>query len=100
MGKLIRIDKYSQINTTYYYKVSTDDFIAKPFYMGIDPKDRTITFSLTDKFTQLIKIVHLNKLEKTIIIPQIDVRLMWPAIGQANKAIVQNDFPEHLDYIA
>lgn len=100
MGKLIKIDKYQKSGDVHYYFVSTTDFDARPFYMAINTKFNSVSFYLTNDFTVPLKVIDLNDEDAIIVVPEVDKRLMWHAIGQATKAMKKNNFPEQIDYIA
>lgn len=100
MGKLIKIEKDSVLDSLHYYLVTTEDFKAGSLFIGIDAQNKLISFYIDKNFEKPLKVVNLNNPHEKISIPEIDPRLMWPAIGQAKKAIENNSFPKRIDYCA
>ena len=96
----ISIKKFSEKESIYYYKVTSERFENYIFYIGIDPKENRILFFESNDFKRKpIGIIDFKKPNHLIDIPGIDKSISNLTAIQAYKAIQKKDFPNDISWL-
>ena len=95
----IQIKKYVNQNNIYYYSVNTTELGGYDFFIGIDPLKKKILFFSNNNFNDNpITVVDFNLSEPLLAPNTIDLKVYTRVVTKACRALINNEFPDSLDY--
>lgn len=102
MGRLIIIQKISEINSIYYYAVFKEDSNDEiQYYMGLDSKKKQIFFFEDTKFECPALCIYDIRQDKFIKLDQKLKKIIGSSpIIKGIKAILSNNFPQDISFRA
>lgn len=97
----IKMDKILGNKGIPFYKVSTDDYDSRDFYVEVDSDERQLRFYFTDIPSNPEYILNCDD-EDHVIAPmkQVHERAFFGALSKLLKALNAKEFPERMSYSA
>lgn len=95
MGIYIKIIKHSEENFIHYYSV-TDSKMK--YFIGLDEKNKTITFYKKMNFNKPISIFDVTKNDFLLWNAEFEQQINMRALFVAMKAIKENNFPNDISW--
>ncbi len=97
----IKMDKILGNNGIPFYRVSTEDFDSRDFYVEVDPSKRQLRFYYTPESTNPVSILNCDDEENLIrTIPEVHERAFFGALSKLLKALNTKEFTEKMSYSA
>lgn len=98
MGRCAQIKKHSINDFNYYYEVYSPDYTEiKPFFVGIDSRDKLISFFKTDDFSRPTLIYNMSNPQE-IHVEGLPNFLLYASLVKAKEALEKMEFPEYLSF--
>ena len=99
MAIYIKIKKFLEKDDIGYYKAFVKECNEADFYVGINKKEQTISYYLTDDFSNSIYVVDCKNPYAFIgIIPGISHSDLGKVFMQAIKVFKLDEFPEYISH--
>ena len=97
----IKMDKISEIKGVPLYKISTDDYESRDFYVEVDSDERQLRFYFSDIPSNPEYVLNCDD-EGHVIVPikQVHERAFFGALSKLLKALNSKEFPEKMSYSA
>lgn len=101
MAICIKIKKVFESNGIGYYKTFLKEFNEPDFYLGIDKKLRTISYYITNDFTNPTYVVECNDPYALIgKVPGVSTNILGKIFMKAFKVLNFDKFPEDISHQA
>ncbi len=94
----INIKKMKEGSNIYYYKVITYGINPFDFFISIKPLEKKICYYKDENFQLLLGCMQFDISPEFTHIPEITSSAARRVAIQALKAILKNDFPEHIGF--
>lgn len=100
-GNMYRNKKNFESNDVGYYKAFLKEFDGPDFYLGIDRKLRTISYYITNDFSNPMYVVECNNPYALIgKVPGVNTNILGKIFMKAFKVLNLDKFPEDISHQA
>lgn len=98
MKMYLKISRFSFTNATCCYHVETSDYGTLDFVIGIDKKEKVVTFYKNKEQINSFGTIHFNQPDKPIKIPGIPGKVVAAVVTRAREVFESEGCPDNLDY--
>jgi hypothetical protein len=101
MAQYVKIVKIKSLPQAHYYEISSPDYShEKALFMEIIPEGQVIHIYDDPNYSHKILSVHINEAANMMIPKNMPRHIVFPALVQARKAIMNRTFPGDISFHA